>query len=86
MEGYAVLLVLVALVGFFPIGLISAMRQPEEAYRAVGRTRAGTILAIFLVGGIGALYYWLRIRPDVRAAAEALPPRPRVPMAERWRE
>jgi hypothetical protein len=69
-----------------PVGLVSAMRQPQGAFLEVGRTKAGTILCILLAGGVGALYYWLRIRPALLVVAGESGPRKHVPFNERWRD
>jgi hypothetical protein len=87
MEALVVLFALGVVLLFLPLGLASAIRQPDEAYREVGRTRAGTILGIVVAGGFGGLYYWLRIRPALRSFAQRQPPRPpRERFGERWRE
>jgi hypothetical protein len=49
--------------------LVSAARTPERLYEAVGRTKTGTVLCILLACGVGGLYYWLRVRPELRDAA-----------------
>ena len=74
MEGFLILGCLLALPAFFFTALISAVRMPREAYQQIGRTKDGTILCVMFTGGVGGLYYWLRIRPELREEAEALGP------------
>lgn len=43
--------------------IVSASSLEDEAFSAVGRSRTGTIVLIVLTGWIGALYYWIAIKP-----------------------
>ncbi len=45
--------------------LIDASRRPAEAFGGTAFTKNTTIILILLTGGLGALYYLLRIRPIV---------------------
>lgn len=49
--------------------VISAARTPSERWRGTGRTLRMTIMFIVVSGGFGGLYYWWRIRPELRALA-----------------
>ena len=52
--------------------IVSAVRQPERAWERSNRTMAGTILGIILSCGIGGLYYWFGIRPELRRLGDPM--------------
>lgn len=54
--------------------IVVAARRPDFAYRAVGRTKPGTVTMIVLTGFVGGIYFLLRIRPELVAAEQATPP------------
>jgi hypothetical protein len=60
----AVLGLLVALVTAFVHALVGV---PDAAWQAAGRNRATTIALIVVTGGVGGVYYWMVIRPTLRA-------------------
>ena len=69
--------------------IVAAARRPDYAYRAVGRTKPGTLAMIVVTGFIGGLYFLLRIRPELLAAerempVESLPPKDTGSMKQ-WR-
>lgn len=70
-----VLLAVIVLVWALYIrAIVGAARRPEHAYRAIGRTKPGTITMIVLTGFIGGAYFLLRIRPALLSAEETVPP------------
>ena len=75
MGDVVVLLAVIVLVWVLYIrAIVGAARYPEYAYRAIGRTRPGTITMIVLTGFIGGTYFLLRIGPALRSAMDAVPP------------
>lgn len=75
MEDVVVLLAVIVLVWTLYIrAIVGAARRPDHAYRAIGRTKPGTVTMIVLTGFIGGLYFLLRIRPALLSAEEAIPP------------
>ena len=91
MAELAILLVVIAGVWTIYVqAIVMAVRRPDYAYRAIGRTKAGTVVMIVLTGFIGGLFFLLRIRPALRAAERSIPPES-VPPADtgdikRWRQ
>jgi hypothetical protein len=82
-----VVLLLVVWVGSFlawVVGLIDGLRQPAEAYEAIGRSKIAVCLLLVLGGVIAAAYYLLSLRPKLRAAVRsrpaATPTREKVPL------
>ena len=64
------LLALIALLpGSFFSALIDLSFHSEQRFTEIGRGKSSTVLLILLTGGVGGLYYWFRIRPELRAAA-----------------
>lgn len=90
MVDVVVLLAVIVLVWTLYISaIIGASRRPEYAYRAIGRTKPGTVTMIVLTGFIGGAYFLLRIRPALRSAedtgpAESMPPADEGDLKE-WR-
>ena len=75
MVDVVVLLVVIALVWVLYIrAIVGAARFPEYAYRAIGRTKPGTITMIVLTGFIGGTYFLLRIGPALRSAKDVVTP------------
>jgi hypothetical protein len=62
-----------AMVVSLPASLADLRKVPNWAFQEVGRSRAGTVWRIVLLGGAGSLYYWVRIRPAIRAAIGGSP-------------
>jgi hypothetical protein len=62
------------LMAFLAIALVtavgSAARFERDRWRQVGRSKGATILLILLTGGFGGIYFWWRIRPELREAAQ----------------
>ncbi|HEX6394399.1 MAG TPA: hypothetical protein VFZ97_13250 [Acidimicrobiales bacterium] len=74
MADAVILLVVIAMVwGLYIQAIVMAARRPDFAYRAIGRTKPGTVAMILLTGFIGGLYFLLRIRPSLLAAERAIP-------------
>lgn len=74
MVDFVVLLVVIVLVWTLYIrAIVGAARFPDHAYRAIGRTKPGTVTMIVLTGFIGGVYFLLSVRPALLAAAEAIP-------------
>ena len=46
--------------------VVSAVRVPERRWREAGRGKFPTTVLVVLTGGVGGLFYWLRIRPQLR--------------------
>ena len=91
MAELVILLVLVAGVWTLYVqAIVMAARRPDYAYRAIGRTKPGTVVMIVLTGFIGGLFFLLRIRPALRAAERAIPPESVPPTdtgdIKRWRQ
>jgi hypothetical protein len=62
------ILILVAWIGLsaaWIAAIVSASSLSDETFSAVGRSRTGTIVLIVLTGWIGALYYWIAIKPGL---------------------
>ena len=76
------LLVIVVIWASYIRAIIAAARRPDFAYRAIGRTKPGTVTMIVLTGFIGGIYFLLRIRPELVAAERATPPES-LPPADR---
>lgn len=75
MVDVVVLLVVILLVWTLYIrSIVLAARRPDHAYRAIGRTKPGTVTMIVLTGFIGGIYFLLRIRPALLSAEAAIPP------------
>jgi hypothetical protein len=58
-----ILVVWIALSAAWIAAIVSASSLNDEAFTAVGRSRTGTIVLVVLTGWIGALYYWIAIKP-----------------------
>ncbi|HEX3426194.1 MAG TPA: hypothetical protein VHT30_08675 [Acidimicrobiales bacterium] len=69
--------------------IVGAARQPDDAYRAVGRTKAGTVIMVVLTGCIGGVYFLLRVRPQLLSAesgaADGRRPPPDAGEIKQWR-
>lgn len=75
MVDVAVLILVIAAVWVLYIGaIVAAARRPDYAYRHIGRTKPGTVILIVLTGFIGGSYFLLRIRRQLLAAEQAIPP------------
>jgi hypothetical protein len=90
MVDFVVLLLLVVAVQTLHIsGIVAAARRPEYGYRAVSRTKAGTVIMVVLTGFVGAIYFFLRVRPELLTAERAVPsesvPPPDTGDIRRWR-
>ena len=46
--------------------VVSCLRTPQARWRAAERGKGLTIALIAVTGGIGGMYYWWRIRPELR--------------------
>jgi drug/metabolite transporter (DMT)-like permease len=74
----------VACLAFSVVAARDAKRQPEYAWRQVGRSLTTVNVAIvvgFLLAGVfgsavACLYYWFALRPRLRDAADQPPPPP----------
>lgn len=56
---------------FWVVALVECVRTPEFTFRAVGSEKTTWLLVVALAGWIGALVYWLAIRPKVKAALDS---------------
>lgn len=54
--------------------VVSAVRVDHVRWQRVQRGKGVTIVLIILTGGFGGLYYWWRIRPELRTASSATSP------------
>lgn len=79
-----VLLVVVAQQALFWSALVSAIRMPGVAWTAAGRSKTAMIVLILLSGGVGGLYYFVRIRPRLGHTASR-PARPVEDPKGAWR-
>lgn len=52
--------------------LVDAVKQPPMAFQSTGVSRGATIVLLLFTGGIGAIYYHLRIRRKVSETARTL--------------
>ena len=64
--GLLMVALLLGLVALVVTALVSASRIELDRWHVAGRSKGVTIALIFVTGGIGGLYYWLRIRPELR--------------------
>ena len=48
--------------------VVSAIRVGQERWWRANRSKGATILLLILTGGFGGVYYWWRIRPELRSA------------------
>lgn len=64
----------VAIWTLFVLALVHVGRTPSAAFRAIGRSKLGTVLGLLLTGGVGSVYYFARIRGPVTKSAGELPP------------
>jgi len=69
-----VLLVLAALWVSWVWALVDAVRQPAMAFRPTGISKGATVMLLLLTGGLGGIYYHLRVRRTVSEAARSLSP------------
>ena len=53
------------------IGIVDAARQPDEFWRAAGRSRAAWIMLQLFLGVLGSVFYFI-VRKEVRKAAQDL--------------
>ncbi len=53
--------------------LVVAVRTPQEQWRAAKRSKGGTIVLILLFGFFAGIYFWVRVRPALRAAQSGPP-------------
>ena len=65
-----VLIVIVGLNLVFWSAIVSASRIDAYRWGYAGRSKGATIFLLFVTGGIGALYYWLRLRPQLLADSD----------------
>ena len=70
--------IVVGLLAFFLVlwlgaiaAVVSAARTEHVRWRRVQRGKGVTIVLIILTGGFGGVYYWWRIRPELRRANSA---------------
>jgi len=70
--------------------LVDVARRPAAAFVATRVPKGSTVLLIAASGGIGGIYYLLRVRPIVTRATPRLPPELRPPTAReeyrRWKQ
>jgi hypothetical protein len=68
--------------------LVGAVALPGYAWKVAHRSKPLTLVLVALTGIFGGLYFWLRVRPEVRQAqASTPPPTPRPQMrADPWAE
>jgi hypothetical protein len=59
------------------VAIVDAARYPGAAFRGAGHRKGVALFTIAITGGIGALVWLLHVRRLVRAAAGAMPGRPR---------
>jgi len=64
--GAALVLAWFALLAIWIAAIVSANRFRSAAFEAIGRSRGGTITLVVLSGWIGAIYYFLTIRRQLR--------------------
>ena len=67
----ALVLAVVMMIGFaglYVSAIVSASRVEAFAWRGAGRSKNTTVALIVFTGGIAGLYYWVRLRPQLRAA------------------
>ncbi len=63
--------------------LISAGRVPAPVWESVGRSKDLNMILVFFTGWIGALYFWIRLRPLLRLGdMSSVPPQP--PKPDMW--
>lgn len=48
--------------------LVSALRVEPMVWRVARRRKGINVVLILCTGGIGGIYYWLRIRPQLKVA------------------
>ena len=53
--------------------VVVAVRTPQEHWRAAQRSKGGTIVLILLFGFFAGIYFWVRVRPALRAAQLGAP-------------
>ena len=51
--------------------IIDAARTPTDRWRRIRRGKGVTIVLIVLTGGFGGIYYWWRIRSELRSASQS---------------
>lgn len=54
--------------------LIDIARRPAAAFVATGVSKSWTVVLVLFTGGIGAVYYLLRVRATVAAATDRIAP------------
>lgn len=54
-------------------GIVATSRRPDRAYRAIGRTKAGTVILVVWGGSIAGAYFLLWIRRRLLTAEAAIP-------------
>ena len=64
--GLLMVAVLFGLAALLVTALVSASSVEFDRWHVAGRSKGVTMALIFVTGGIGGLYYWLRIRPELR--------------------
>jgi hypothetical protein len=69
----------IPLVGAFLWALIDSARRPASAFGHGTLPKNTTIVLILLTGGLGGIYYLLRVRPVVARAVMTPPPVHRMP-------
>lgn len=79
-SGVLILGVLLAMLLSWPIAIFDAQRWPMEYWDWAGRSRATWTLRLLLLGGVASVFYWLSVRPQLRAAK-----REGVPVAQKIR-
>lgn len=72
-ETVVVVLLVVAMLGLVAAlisAFVSALRVEPHVWRAIHQPRGITLLLILFTGGVGGVYYWWRIRPQLQAARQ----------------
>jgi len=69
------LVVLVAIFSLFVslvAALINALSTPTAVWDRSGQGKALTVLMLLFTGGVGSIYYWLRIHRVLRRARQSM--------------
>ncbi len=70
------ILVLLAVVAFWVTyiwAIVDAARTPDEVYVADGRSKGAVLALVVLTGILGATYYWLVIRRELKPYRDPSP-------------
>ena len=65
----AVAVVMAVALGGTVVGIVDALRQPDDAWRAAEQTRS-TWIAVMIVLPVAFVAYWGSIRPQLRGALQ----------------